>query len=99
VLEFVGWLREWNDALPSTAPKVGFYGLDLYSLHASMEAVVAYLERVDPEAAQRARERYSCFDHFGPLRVHIDETSAVEPLEPTSEWEQGELPETYPWAV
>jgi erythromycin esterase-like protein len=36
VLEFVGWLREWNDALPEGKPKVGFYGLDLYSLHASM---------------------------------------------------------------
>jgi len=31
--------------------------------------------------------------------VHLDETHAVEPLEPTSEWEAGELPETYPWAV
>jgi erythromycin esterase-like protein/predicted phosphoribosyltransferase len=66
VAEFVQWLRAWNDALPSGAPKVGFYGLDLYSLHASMEAVVDYLERVDPEAARRARNRYACFDHFGP---------------------------------
>ncbi|OLD62116.1 MAG: erythromycin esterase, partial [Armatimonadetes bacterium 13_1_40CM_3_65_7] len=45
--------------------KVGFYGLDLYSLHASMKAVLRYLEKVDPEAAKRARERYSCFDHVG----------------------------------
>jgi len=65
VFEFVSWLREWNDALPEGKPKVGFYGLDLYSLHASMEAVVAYLDDVDPDAAQRARDRYSCFDHFG----------------------------------
>jgi erythromycin esterase-like protein len=65
VLEFLGWLREWNDALPADRPKVGFYGLDLYSLYTSMEAVVAYLDEVDPEAAQRARERYACFDHFG----------------------------------
>jgi erythromycin esterase-like protein len=47
------------------AEKVGFYGLDLYSLHASMKAVLRYLEKVDPEAAKRARERYSCFDHVG----------------------------------
>ncbi len=66
VVEFVAWLREWNDALPPEAPKVGFYGLDLYSLHTSMEAVVAYLDEVDPEAARRARDRYACFDHFGP---------------------------------
>jgi erythromycin esterase-like protein len=44
---------------------VRFYGLDLYSLRASMEAVVEYLDRVDPEQAKRARERYSCFDHVG----------------------------------
>jgi erythromycin esterase-like protein len=65
VVDFVAWLREWNDALPPGAPQVGFYGLDLYSLHISMEAVVEYLDDVDPEAAVRARERYSCFDHFG----------------------------------
>jgi erythromycin esterase-like protein len=65
VAEFIGWLREWNDALPEAESKVGFYGLDLYSLHASMEAVIAYLDEVDPEAAQRARERYACFDQFG----------------------------------
>jgi len=65
VAEFVRWLREWNDGLPAGAGRVGFYGLDLYSLHRSMEAVVEYLEEVDPEAARRARERYSCFDHFG----------------------------------
>jgi erythromycin esterase-like protein/predicted phosphoribosyltransferase len=65
VADFVGWLRDWNDALPAGAPKVGFYGLDLYSLHTSMEAVVSELEKIDPEAAQRARERYACFDQFG----------------------------------
>jgi erythromycin esterase-like protein len=31
--------------------------------------------------------------------LHIDETTAVEPLERTSEWDEGELPETYPWGV
>jgi erythromycin esterase-like protein/predicted phosphoribosyltransferase len=65
VAEFVDWLRAHNDALPDGAPKVGFYGLDLYSLHRSMEAVIAYLDAADPEAARRARERYACFDHFG----------------------------------
>ncbi len=65
VLDFVGWLRAHNDDLPASAPKVGFYGLDLYSLHASIEAVLDYLYRIDPEAAERARNRYACFDHFG----------------------------------
>ena len=65
VLDFVGWLRTYNDDLPTSATKVGFYGLDLYSLHTSIEAVLNYLDRIDPEAAQRARSRYACFDHFG----------------------------------
>ena len=63
VLDFVGWLRAHNDA--SRGAKVGFYGLDLYSLHASMAAVLHYLHTVDPEAARRAQHRYACFDHFG----------------------------------
>ncbi len=65
VLDFVGWLRTYNDDLPKTANKIGFYGLDLYSLHTSIEAVLDYLDRIDPEAAHRARARYACFDHFG----------------------------------
>jgi erythromycin esterase-like protein len=65
VLDFLSWLRAHNDARRKNDPRVGFYGLDLYSLHASMAAVLTYLDRVDPEAARRARYRYSCFDHFG----------------------------------
>lgn len=65
VRDFVDWLRTYNDALPQDARKTGFYGLDLYSLYASIEAVLNYLTKVDPEAAQRARQRYACFDHFG----------------------------------
>lgn len=64
VLEFVGWLKNFNDHKPQNL-QAGFYGLDLYSLHASMEAVLGYLDKVDPEAARRARYRYSCFEHFG----------------------------------
>jgi erythromycin esterase-like protein/predicted phosphoribosyltransferase len=66
VVEFVEWLRAHNNALSQSAGKAGFYGLDLYSLHASMKAVIQYLERIEPDAAKRARARYACFDHFGP---------------------------------
>lgn len=65
VLDFVGWLRDYNDHLPAGAIQTGFYGLDLYSLHTSIEAVLTYLDKIDPEAARRARYRYACFDHFG----------------------------------
>jgi erythromycin esterase-like protein len=65
VLAFVEWLRGYNQRQPEGHRQAGFYGLDLYSLHASIEAVISYLEKVDPEAARRARYRYSCFDHYG----------------------------------
>src|SRR3989440_178319 len=65
VVDFVEWLREYNASMPASAAKVGFYGLDLYSLYTSIEAVLNYLNEVDPEAAKRARYRYSCFEHFG----------------------------------
>lgn len=65
VLDFVGWLRAYNDDLAPGATNVGFYGLDLYSLHTSIEAVLTYLDKVDPTAARQARQRYACFDHFG----------------------------------
>lgn len=64
VLDFVGWLRSQNDAR-AEAHKLGVFGLDLYSLHDSMAAVLDFLQNVDPEAARRARHRYACFDHFG----------------------------------
>src|SRR5665213_2486760 len=63
VLGFVQWLRARNDAQIHPGTKVRFYGLDLYSLHASIEAVIGYLDEVDPAEAQMARQRYSCFDH------------------------------------
>ncbi len=56
---FVAWLRAHNDALPA-AQRTGFYGLDLYSLNSSIRAVIDYLDRVDPEAARIARQRYGC---------------------------------------
>src|SRR5207253_7253590 len=64
VLDFVGWLRQYNDELPRGKYKTGFYGLDLYRLYASNEAVLRYLAKVDPEAGRRARSRYACFEHF-----------------------------------
>ncbi|WP_435015789.1 erythromycin esterase family protein [Tundrisphaera sp. TA3] len=65
VLDFVEWLRGHNERTPPGAAKAGFYGMDLYSLRASMEAVIGYLTRVDPEAARQAIRRYSCFERFG----------------------------------
>jgi len=64
VLEFVGWLRAYNDARTENA-RVGFYGLDLYSLFTSMTVVLDYLDKLDPAAASHARYRYACFEQVG----------------------------------
>src|SRR5438128_3604941 len=64
VVEFIEWLREFNQRLDPKRAPAGFYGMDLYSLHASIDAVLSYLQKVDPEAERRARRRYSCFEHF-----------------------------------
>lgn len=66
ISSFLIWLRTYNDNLPSPVEKIGFYGLDLYSLYSSIQAVIDYLSKVDPEAAERARLRYTCFDHIKP---------------------------------
>lgn len=65
VLDFVGWLRAHNESQRPGAQTTGFYGLDLYSLHASIEAVLNYLDKVDMAGAARARQRYACFENFG----------------------------------
>ena len=64
IVELMSWLRWHNMQLAEERDKVGFFGLDLYSLRNSMEAVVRYLARVDPDAARQARARYACFDHL-----------------------------------
>jgi erythromycin esterase-like protein len=65
VLDFIGWLQAYNGLRTDESHQAGFYGLDLYSLRASMAAVLEYLRVVDPDAARRAEARYACFDQFG----------------------------------
>jgi erythromycin esterase-like protein len=64
VVRFLRWLRAQNADRPADA-RVGFYGLDLYSLHRSMARVLEYLDKIDPPAAAQARRGYACFDVFG----------------------------------
>jgi erythromycin esterase-like protein len=63
VLEFVDWLRQHNEGL-AREQQVGFYGLDMYSLYESIAAVLEYLDQVDPETAQQARNLFKCLDHM-----------------------------------
>lgn len=84
MVDFVTWLRRHNEKL-STSSRAGFYGLDLYSLHASIDAVIDYLKLVDPEAAGRARARYSCFDHFGDDAQAYGYATSLGAAEPCEE--------------
>ena len=59
-MAFAQWLATHNRTVPDGRRKVGVYGLDLYSLHRSIGAVLRYLDEVDPEAAAVARHRYAC---------------------------------------
>ncbi|EMP78868.1 hypothetical protein D512_04595 [Burkholderia pseudomallei MSHR1043] len=60
--EFVGWLRERDAALPRQS-RSGVDGLDLYGLYRCADAVIRYLDGVDPEQAELARQRYAALDH------------------------------------
>jgi erythromycin esterase-like protein/predicted phosphoribosyltransferase len=91
VRDFISWLRTHNDGLPPGATKVGFYGLDLYSLGASIEAVIGYLEKVDPDGARRARTRYACFDLFGDDPQSYGLATALGTAEPCENEAVGQL--------
>jgi erythromycin esterase-like protein len=56
----IEWLREHNGAIDDMEARAGFYGLDIYNMSGSIGAVLDYLDRVDPDAARIARERYGC---------------------------------------
>lgn len=60
MLTFTHWLHDYNNKIKSLEQKVGFYGLDLYSLYGSIESVLSYLQDIDPKTAEIARERYGC---------------------------------------
>ncbi len=64
VVGLAEWLRRHNKGL-LPEERVGFYGLDVYSLRESLEAVIEYLERVDPDAVGAAKRAYGCFEPYG----------------------------------
>ncbi len=66
IVDLVEWLRRYNDQRRlSEDRRVGFYGLDVYSLWDSMRAVVDYLEHIDPQLAANAKRAYRCFEPYG----------------------------------
>src|SRR5205823_6894664 len=79
MVEFVTWLREWNARNDNAA---GIYGMDLYSMHRSIESVLEYLEKNDPAAARRARDRYACFEHFSVEPQLYGQATVIRGKEP-----------------
>ncbi|HET9806995.1 MAG TPA: erythromycin esterase family protein [Nitrososphaeraceae archaeon] len=79
MIELVEWLKSYNDKQQLQKQRdnsfnsnsnenrkiVGFYGLDLYSLWESMEAIIQYLKKIDPNAIKNAIEAYNCFESYG----------------------------------
>ncbi|HWH52739.1 MAG TPA: erythromycin esterase family protein [Gemmatimonadaceae bacterium] len=80
VVDLIEWLRDFNRSR-GEEQRVGFYGLDVYSLWDSMRAVNEYLERIDPTLAAAARRAYNCFE---PYAEDVQEYARATALVPTS---------------
>ncbi|MET3650634.1 erythromycin esterase family protein [Dyella japonica] len=79
VEEFAGWLRTYNADRP-LKDRVGFYGMDMYSLYRSADAVIGYLEKVDYEQAEIARHQYAALDHVrDPQRYGYEAAMGLRP--------------------
>jgi erythromycin esterase-like protein len=78
VVALVEWLRDHNEQTRSER-RVGFYGLDVYSLWESMRAVVEYLEKIDPQMAASARRAYNCFEPYAEDAQEYARATAIVP--------------------
>lgn len=76
---FAEWLREYNRRRWESH-KVGFFGLDVYSLWDSMHAVIDYLGRVDPAAVASARRAYNCFEPYAEDAQEYARATALVPI-------------------
>jgi erythromycin esterase-like protein len=83
VLDFVTWLREHNTRITEghdAGRKVGIYGMDLYSLYRSIDAVTHYLDGVDADQALMARQLYTALDHVrDPQDYGLQAASGLRP--------------------
>lgn len=71
VAEFIDWLKMHNDKrIPDQ--KIGFYGIDMYSLWESMEEIIRYLTESNPAGAdlELAKKAFSCFEPFNGMPDH-----------------------------
>lgn len=78
IAAFATWLKKHNDNL-SEDQQVGFYGLDVYSLWESMDIMVDYLEKEDPETAKLARDAFTCFEPYKASDSYASVFSSSKP--------------------
>lgn len=77
IKDLVDWLKIYNGQ-PQTETKVGFYGIDLYSMWESMDEVLHYLTEADPKGIdlEHAQKVVSCFEPFNRLSEHYAMSTA-----------------------
>jgi erythromycin esterase len=63
IVAFAEWLRTHNEKLPANN-RVGFYGLDVYSLWESLHAIINYLDKEDPATKRAAMDALKCFEPY-----------------------------------
>lgn len=78
IAAFATWLRDHNSRITDN-DKIGFYGLDVYSLWESMDLIVDYLEKEDPETAKLARNAYMCFEPYKEKDSYASVFSSSKP--------------------
>jgi erythromycin esterase-like protein len=59
IAELVDWLKDYNQ---SNVNKIGFYGIDVYSLWESMEEIISYLQKTGSGDVEIAKKAFSCFE-------------------------------------
>jgi erythromycin esterase len=85
VVTFTRWLRRHNAHLPEDR-RVGFFGLDVYSLWDSLHAVLGYLREHEPEHVDAAVAAFRCFEPYAEdpqayaLATHLVPTSCEDPV-------------------
>ncbi|WP_010191605.1 erythromycin esterase family protein [Bacillus sp. m3-13] len=64
ILPLIDWLFSFNEKQAAQEKKVGFYGMDVYSLWESMEAIISYLEKIDSPDVEKAKNAFDCFEPY-----------------------------------
>jgi erythromycin esterase-like protein len=63
IVALTEWMRKHNATQPANK-RVGFYGLDVYSLWESLEAIINYLDKTDKKAKEVAMQAWHCFEPY-----------------------------------